>query len=171
MRSVFIVATLAAASFALVSCRSKPEPAKEDTSRVAVTQNWTVVVPRAFKQADNGSSWQGYDDHRVVFLASQTAAPPNPSLPASSADDITPSKAWLGGDAPGEKIENRGRDARGSAIIRPKDNGIELKGYMTKNGNVVVCTITADDAGLKAWATDTWRSLLPAESATPAPSK
>jgi hypothetical protein len=164
MRSGFIVLTFA---IALSACRSNDSsPPKEDTARVTAAQAWTVVVPKEFKATDNGSSWQGYDTHRVVFLAAQTQVTA-PTGPLAS-EDITPSSAWLGGDAPGEKIESKKREARGTAIIRTTDKGIELNGYMTNKGQVVVCTITADDARYKSWAADTWRSLMPTGDSTPA---
>lgn len=46
-------------------------------------------------------------------------------------------------------MEHRSRDFRGEAVTRTTGKGFELRGYMAKNGNVVVCVIDLDNERYK----------------------
>lgn len=145
----------------LGACRSEPKTIRasgdEKSERVQVTPTWSIVIPQTFKQLDHGTDWQAYDDHRVVFLKAQLATAPEGG-PSSLSDLATMSSEWLRG-APGERIEHSTGSFRGEAVTRATATGFELKGYMAKDGNVVVCLIDFDNERYKSWAAETWRSL------------
>jgi hypothetical protein len=141
----------------LAACHGANGPTGGDGERIAVFSGWSIVVPRKFKHEDQGSSWRASDERRVVTVKLQDVSVAGGGK-ASLEDLAGQGDAWLKSLAPGDRILHDGSAARGQAIVRIRQEGWELEGYMASDGSVVVCVIDAEDP-FKDWAISTWRSL------------
>jgi len=144
----------------VAGCReSKPSVAVEDKpERVQATPTWSVDIPAHFTRSDNGDSWQAFDDHRVVYVSSLRVGEGNG--PATEAADIDAIGARVLGEDPADpRLEQSSGPVQGKAVVRSKDRGVELKGYMVAEGRIAVCVIDVDDRRFEPWAMGVWRSL------------
>jgi len=129
------------------------------TKHCHATGSWIVDVPANFAEIDNGDSWQGHADTRVVYVSSMKVA--NGSVPASAISLRATISRKLDPPSTVERHALESSDRLGDAQIARGDTGFQLKGFTCVDGCIATCIISFELPEHHDWTLATWRSLRP----------
>jgi hypothetical protein len=133
-----------------------------ELKRCQATPSWTICVPFAFTEIDNGDSWQARAHSTVVYVSSMKVADGASPVRAVALREIAVRKLASHPEVERHTLEESA--VQGDTQIFATATGFKLKGFACMDGSVATCVIDFAQEADRKWAIDTWKSLRPSAS-------